>query len=249
MENIKDQILRSLESIVEKTGQLESIKGQIPQIEIDIVLQEIQQLYERFKLLAKLNNEVVEIQNENTKVDEIINRSEEALNKIESISNESISIVEEEKPEIKETNINEPEDKPVVFAQENQIKTETKEPLKEEKKEEFQESIGEKLQDNQPSLNEVIAAGKPDNSIASRMQMNPISDLKVAIGLNEKFLFTNELFKGNEEEYNRAISKLNQMEGLNSALEILNSLKLRYQWNDNPDAYETLFDLVKRRYS
>ena len=80
------------------------------------------------------------------------------------------------------------------------------------------------------------------------MQKHPINDLKAAIGINEKFLFTKDLFNDNPEEYQRAITKLNQMEDLNSALEILNSLKLRYKWNNHPESYEMLADLVNRRY-
>lgn len=231
MEKIKDKILRTLENIVERTGQLESIEGKIPQIEIDIILQEIQKLYENYKLLGNLNSNS-NISAEDERVDEIINRSEETLSKIESITEKAEDfnnkIAEEEKT----------------------IETEVKiEPEVIERKDEPKESIGEKLQDNNQSINEKIAAGKPDNSIGSKLQMNPISDLKVAIGINEKFLLTNELFKGNIEEYGKAITKLNQMEGLNSALEILNSLKLRHQWENNPEAYDVLFDLVKRRYS
>lgn len=243
MESIKDQILRNLESIVEKTGQLESIEGKIPQIEIDIILKEIQHLYESFKLLGTANTtdnmSVVD-----NRVDEIINKSEETLSKIESMTQDSAAI------ENISTDPNTKEVEDLKDTTSEVIKTEVKiEPEVIERKEELKETIGEKLQDNNQSLNDKIAANKPDNSIGSKMQTHPISDLKIAIGINEKFLLTNELFKGNNDEYNKAITKLNQMEGLNSALEVLNSLKLRHQWEGNPEAYETLYDLVKRRYS
>ena len=60
-----------------------------------------------------------------------------------------------------------------------------------------------------------------DNSIASRVNPPANQDLKMAIGINDKFLFINELFKGDPGVYNQAIENLNAAEGMHEATAVL----------------------------
>ena len=53
-----------------------------------------------------------------------------------------------------------------------------------------------------------------DNSLAARLQRKPVSDLISAIGINDKFLFLNELFGGSMEKYNKSIRSLNSFSTL-----------------------------------
>ncbi len=64
-----------------------------------------------------------------------------------------------------------------------------------------------------------------DKSIVENLTNRPLADLRAAIGINEKFLFVNELFGGSLQEYNQAIQALNQAGNLDSALEIFNSYR------------------------
>ena len=60
-----------------------------------------------------------------------------------------------------------------------------------------------------------------------------MKDLKDAIGINEKFLFINELFDGNLQDYSEALNKLNAFENLQSAENIFSvDLVTRYSWGD-----------------
>lgn len=98
------------------------------------------------------------------------------------------------------------------------------------------ESLGEKLAPNQ------------DHSIAARMQQSPIKDLREAIGINEKFLFINELFKGNLNQYNKSIDELNAFESINGAFTCLIELKVQHQWDENGSAFKKLKELIERKY-
>ena len=86
-----------------------------------------------------------------------------------------------------------------------------------------------------------------DKSIAARMQKNRITDLKPAIGINDKFLFINDIFKGRTSEYKNAIDKLNRMDHYHEAIEYLNKIK---EENDvqNQEAAARLVELIKRRF-
>ncbi len=87
-----------------------------------------------------------------------------------------------------------------------------------------------------------------DNSLAAKLQNRPVGDLKSAIGINDKFLFVNELFSGSMEKYNRSIENLNDIQTYNGALIYLNELKVELQWNSNNVAYKKLADLVKLKF-
>ena len=87
-----------------------------------------------------------------------------------------------------------------------------------------------------------------DNSLAAKLQQNPIRDLKSVIGINDKFLFVNELFGGSMEKYNKSIENLNDLKTLNGALIYLNELKIELQWNSSNEAYQKLKELVSRKF-
>ena len=87
-----------------------------------------------------------------------------------------------------------------------------------------------------------------DHSLAAKLQQNPVRDLKSVIGINDKFLFVNELFGGSMEKYNKSIENLNDLKTLNGALIYLNELKIELQWNSSNEAYQKLKDLISRKF-
>lgn len=113
------------------------------------------------------------------------------------------------------------------------------------------------IPDNQPDLFDTEVAEPEvlgekmiteDNSLAAKLQNRPVGDLKSAIGINDKFLFVNELFGGSMEKYNRSIENLNDIQTYNGALIYLDELKVELQWNSNNMAYKKLSELVKLKF-
>jgi len=87
-----------------------------------------------------------------------------------------------------------------------------------------------------------------DNSLAAKLQQHPLQDLRTAIGVNDKFLFVNELFGGSMEKYNKSIENLNDLKTLTGAMIYLNELKIELQWNSSNEAYQKLVELVRRKF-
>lgn len=87
-----------------------------------------------------------------------------------------------------------------------------------------------------------------DHSLAAKLQQNPVRDLRSVIGINDKFLFVNELFGGSMEKYNKSIDNFNDLKTLNGAMIYLNELKIELQWNSSNEAYRKLSDLVARKF-
>jgi hypothetical protein len=110
--------------------------------------------------------------------------------------------------------------------------------------------LGDKYSGNGNSVHERLAKMKEDKSIGARMQFKPIENLKAAIGVNEKFLFVNELFNGDLQAYNDAVQKLNAYPSIHEAFEFLNNLTNQYTWDGqrSADTIEKFANLVQRRY-
>ncbi len=88
-----------------------------------------------------------------------------------------------------------------------------------------------------------------DNSLADRLKKSPVTDLKAAIGLNQRFLFSNELFNGNMEAFNRAVNELNHLESLNDARRFLEiQLVPKYEWNTDSEVVVEFTELIERRF-
>ncbi len=99
-----------------------------------------------------------------------------------------------------------------------------------------------------PDLNEQYNE-EDDPSLSDQLKRQPINDLLTAIGLNERYLYANELFEGNMEEFKKVINELNTRENLESAQSYIdNNLLISYKWDKNNEVVKALLLLVERRY-
>lgn len=72
---------------------------------------------------------------------------------------------------------------------------------------------------------------------------------KLAINLNDKFRFINELFAGNANEYNIAIEQLNTVNSMDEATAYTKGLKSIYNWNDDHEMVKNMNGLIQKRFS
>lgn len=98
------------------------------------------------------------------------------------------------------------------------------------------------------SLNEKLKEERVE--VAAVLQGAPIRDLKKAIGINDRFLFMNELFRGDENMYERSLKTINSFSIYPEAQYwIQRELKVKLSWPDNSEAVKIFDQLVKRRFS
>lgn len=76
-----------------------------------------------------------------------------------------------------------------------------------------------------------------------------IDDLGKAIGINQKILFTKELFDGNANEYSRAITALNSCQSFAEANALLYDLRTKHNWNEEKSSVLTFIDLIERKFA
>jgi hypothetical protein len=109
--------------------------------------------------------------------------------------------------------------------------------------------INESVQTNNViSLNDRL--NMQQHEISDRLKDAPIGDLKKAIGVNERFLYLNELFRNDDINYDKSIKTINAFSNYEEAeLWIRKELKLRLGWDDNYNTVKQFYDLVRRRFS
>jgi hypothetical protein len=98
------------------------------------------------------------------------------------------------------------------------------------------------------SLNDKLKEEKTE--VATALQTAPIRDLKKAIGVNDRFLFVNELFRGDENMYERSLKTINSFSIYPEAeYWIQRELKVKLSWPDNSETVRLFDQLVRRRFS
>lgn len=102
----------------------------------------------------------------------------------------------------------------------------------------------------QESVSDNFAKQYGAPTIAERLSVKPVVDLKKSIGINERFSFINELFSGNQQLFMESIDKINSQNAYEEARRILyEDLAGRMNWNISTKPFSDLDDLVKRRFN
>lgn len=101
--------------------------------------------------------------------------------------------------------------------------------------------IGETFR-KERSLNDVMGEKQAQETSLGN---GPISSLRSAIGLNDRFLFIREIFGNNTDKYNMVIDHLDKLETIQQAVEYLKA-NLTLQKNDTSMKF---VDLLKRRFT
>jgi len=108
--------------------------------------------------------------------------------------------------------------------------------------------INELVSQNNTSLNDRLKQSKTE--VADRLGDMPVKDLRQAIGINDKFLFIQELFRGDVDMYERSIKTINECHTLQEAeYWIERELKIRQGWLDDTRPVQHFYSLVKKRFS
>jgi hypothetical protein len=98
------------------------------------------------------------------------------------------------------------------------------------------------------SLNDKLKSEVAD--LKSALNDTPVRDLKKAIGVNDRYVFINQLFRGDEVMYERSIKTINGFRILPEAEYWMErELKVKLGWDENRETTRHFYQLVKRRFS
>lgn len=254
----RDEVQGLIDNIKEHSDRLKQSKT-LPLLELSVILSKITQLHEKtliLKYVAAIEQDHAEEEfGSKALFQKKEKEEEEALDSTESSSTEkpepNKEINKKEKKE-KPESVQAPEFKKVPES-EDEEDTPAAEHLKEISEEDtrtgFEEIEAKQELDSKPDLNEAFTE-EEDPSLSGQLRKQPIQDLLTAIGLNERYLYANELFDGNIEDFREAIRQLNEFEnGAEAKAYFDGELRKAYGWEKDNEMANALYLLVERRYN
>ena len=108
--------------------------------------------------------------------------------------------------------------------------------------------LNEIMASDESSLNDKLKADVVE--VGHLLNESPVRDLKRAIGINDRFVFISELFRGDETMYERSIKTINGFRIFPEAeYWIERELKVKLGWDDSKECTRHFYQLIKRRFS
>jgi hypothetical protein len=256
-----DELIRK---VVTRYNSLYAHPGNLPQVELDLLLDELRMLYDKFKMISQENMS----RQAQPAVEMAPPVSEKPAEPATKPADEAAppptappapGQVEDEKPVARIVHTLPAEEEP---------DTETEEEIPEEDVAEKEEiplekpvppraaasptqpatsagTLADRFQATGKSIGEQISR---EESSGTPLTAPRIGDLKSAIGLYEKFNFINELFNGDALAYERAIVQLNGMVTFKDAMNYLGSLSGQFGWPAESEAAARLKELLQRKF-
>jgi hypothetical protein len=111
------------------------------------------------------------------------------------------------------------------------------------------QEINDLMGNNNTSINDKLKSGS-QAELGSVLKGTPVKELRKAIGVNDRFVFINELFRGDEPMYERSIKTINNFRILPEAEYWMErELKIKLGWDDSREIVQHFYQLVRRRFS
>ena len=255
--------------IVSKINEIDELLGQInienfSSIDKDLLLDKIRGLYENLLLLKIEKSNVTSVKKE-----EVVSRNAPVIKEEKAIEKPIVKTIPktvapelfdkteveiQPDPVIEEKKIT--DDYPTLFEVETSpkpVENTPKEPAKStsEKTEKnipasASKTISEQYQkSNTQTVSDKMSKSHTEKDISSKLQLKPIKNLKSAISINDRIMFTKELFDNKADFYNEMIEKINSMNNLDEALE---HLRMEININDESETVKKFVELVHRRF-
>ena len=104
------------------------------------------------------------------------------------------------------------------------------------------------IAEKKESLNDKLKEQRTE--VAHALKEAPIKDLRKAIGINDRFAFVRELFRGDEAAYERSVKTINGFNIFSEAEYWMSrELKHKLAWDDKSETIQHFYSLVRRRFS
>lgn len=257
----EQEIRQSLETFKNQFENAMKHQGLIPRIELDLMMTTIRNLYEQLYQLQNSVDQPLEVENSFQLTEpESMSAMKELLNEESTIPEITSTITKEEVqtpialnnektaivPEETTTTINEAI---VVESTTAEIKTTINNTKSNSALTDPVNTLASSFS-GKKTLHDTISVNKNNKSLADKLQSKPLTDLKKSIGMNEKFVFVNELFEGDQKVFNENLDQLNNFTEYEQARRhLFETLASSMKWNVESKAFSDLSDLIKRRFN
>jgi hypothetical protein len=99
--------------------------------------------------------------------------------------------------------------------------------------------LGEVINQGSRTVGETIAP-----QAKKKIDAEKVSDLKKAIGVNDRYLIIRDLFGGDADAFDEAVARFNDFDDLNDAMLFIHD---SYRWDHNSDGAKLMIDIIVRK--
>ena len=239
--NIMLELKRQLGRMMVQVDYMYRNDREMSRLDLDIMMEHTRELYDLlcdYGVGANQHSPVNEVEEDEPRNTEINEGGELIIHNPDFCDDEHEIHNPEMVYEIPETPDDEPTDEPAVETPTETPAEPTDEPVAEDEDEDWEDEDDQPFRVEEPE----------DNSLAAKLQRAHVSDIRLALGINDKVMIINELFMGSVERYNKSIDALNDFPTLSGARVYMSELQIELQWDTDSQAYRMLNDLVERRF-
>ena len=232
-----ENLIKDIQDIERMLGGM-SGKTPVPTLEIDILKKRVQQFYEDLLMLS--NTAQIEPTADVTGI------IPEAHHDSEEIMEDSPASMVPPPPE-EETGHRKPvEDEEPVQEPSAEIptKTDTGETAVHTEIKKKPEVLADRFKDKQQFRNEHLIKGQAVKDLSSKYDEQPLPDIALGIGLNERFQYIKELFQGNATDFKQTIDYLNKVNTEEDAITYFNE---HFNWDMEHVLVVRLLHLTRRK--
>lgn len=208
----------------------------LTQLDIDNLMTNTRELYDMLcSVNANLDVCSIPFEIENDNEEESVSRENNYEGEEEDVNKgENVDVEKEELPtESFELNIEEDEN----------------EDVNEDENENENEDVNEEVNENDENEEEDLIDEENEEN-EDEDEEDEFSDVEDLSDLTEEDveIFINELFRGNEERFSKAMAELEEAPTWKAALTHLEEMSIAYGWDYDSLAYQKLVELLERRY-
>jgi len=110
---------------------------------------------------------------------------------------------------------------------------------------EFDESDGREAK---KILNEKYS-DKANTTLSDQLTKGKYKSLKKQLSLNQRFMFVNELFAGNEQEFKSALEQLESTDTFEQSSDYIHTkLVKKYDWDEESEEVQEFMELIERKF-
>lgn len=93
-------------------------------------------------------------------------------------------------------------------------------------------------------------APKPQQDLFSAADSGSKKDIRAGIGINDKYLFLNELFNNHKSEYEEALDRLNRFNGYEEAYNwVIANTAVYNKWEEDDETVQNFYAVLKKHFS
>ncbi|MDW3208731.1 MAG: hypothetical protein R8N23_02600 [Reichenbachiella sp.] len=137
---------------------------------------------------------------------------------------------------------------PEESASEEEINNEF-EPIEEEEVESESDNINQQYKGDIKTLNQQYEEKEKSKTVAAALETKSLSNLKNNININQRYMFVNDLFEGNDKDYEVAMDEVEECDSFDSSVEILvQNYAKKYAWDMNSEEVKELLKVIFKRF-